>query len=536
MQQISTFKIGLTLLASLLATTSWAELPAGTKLAPEQSLRLAFPSSPDTLDPNMLKYGADFKTLRPVFDTLTRLNNQGKYVPVAAQSWSVSEDGLTWIFKLRPEAKWWDGKPVTASDFVYSWQRLTDRATAAPFGDYLVNANVVNAKEIFRGEKDKSELGVKALDDYTLEIKLTSPVAWLPEMLSAVLTAPVRQDLIEKYGDKWTAKENLVGNGPYQISSYQFNEQMTYSKWNDYWDAANVHLTKIQHDFTKDTNISYMRYLSGEYLVSEVPSQYIDKIEKEHANEVHKILAGRTGYLAFNPFRVPAKVRLALSLLTDRELITSQVLKTNIPTSSFASPYLADLQDVKQQAWFGRPQEENNAQARQLLAEAGYTPENPLVITLSQPISNENSKLYVAVANLWKTGSNGAVVLKQEALEPVALYAKYPKLDYDFIFAGYGMDYTQASTMYNIFLSDSPINNKRWQNPEYDRLLAEANSTIDGNKRAELYAQANELLVTDSPFQPVWYVQNTIIKKPQLQGYYTGLALTYYRDMYIVAE
>ncbi|RIY37946.1 peptide ABC transporter substrate-binding protein [Psittacicella gerlachiana] len=531
------FKLSLSALGASLMLLTQATLASeinGAKLAPQQELRVAFPASPDTLDPNYLKYSADFRTLRPVFDTISRLNSEGKYVPVAAQSWQVSEDGLTWTFYLRKEAKWQDGKPVTAQDFVYSWQRLTDPNTAAPFGDYLVNANILNGKEIYARELPPSALGVKALDAYTLEVKLTAPVAWLPEMLSTPITAPIRQDLIEKYGEQWTKVEHLVGNGPYKISSYQFNEQMTYTKWDDYWDATNVHLTQIRHDYTKDTNVSYMRYLSGEYLFSEIPSQYLEKVQQERPQEVYKVLAGRTSYLAFNPFRIEPRVRQALSLLTDRKLLTSQVLKAHIPTSAFAFPYLADLEIIEQQDWFKNSQSTNNAQARELLKEAGYTPENPLVITLSQPISNENNKLYVAVANLWKTGSQGAVILKQEALEPVALYAKYPKLDYDFIFATYGMDYPQASTFYNIFLSYSPINNKRWQNPQFDQLLHQANTTIAKEQRQQLYAQAHELLIKDSPFEPLWYPENLILKKPELGGYYTGLALNYYRDMYIL--
>ncbi|RIY32751.1 hypothetical protein CKF54_04260 [Psittacicella hinzii] len=522
---------------SLMATTATnvqAAPPAGTDLAKEQTIKLAFPSSPDTLDPNMLKFGPDFKTLRPVFDTLTRLNNLGEYVPVAAESWQQSEDGLTWIFKLRPEATWQDGKPVTAADFIYSWQRLTNPKTGAAYGDYLVQANIVNAKEIFSGKKAPEELGVRALDDYTIEVKLTAPVAWLPQMFSAVMTAPVRQDLIAKYGDAWTNPANLIGNGPYKVTYYRVNDRMVYSKWDKYWGAKDVTLTQVTHEYQKDPVAAYYRYLAGEFALSEVPAQYRDVINQERPNEVYKIPAGRTAYFSFNLQRIPdERVRLALSLLTNRQLLTEQIIHSNTPTSVFGSPYLSDLQDVKQQDWFFNSQEANNARANELLEQTGYSATNPLVLTLTQNASPENNKIYVALADIWRRATHGTVVLKQEAVESTAYFDKYNRTDYDLIIASYGMDYTQASTLYNIFLSDSPINNKKWLSPEYDKLVLTANSTINDAERAALYAQANQVLVNGLQAAPVWYVETLLLKKPNLQGYYTGLGVNYYRDMYL---
>ncbi|MFC6276861.1 peptide ABC transporter substrate-binding protein [Psittacicella hinzii] len=516
---------------------AYAVVPAGTKLAAQQTLALAFPASPDTLDPNLLKFSADFKTLRPVFDTLTRLNNEGKYIPVGATSWDVSDDGLTWTFHLRKEAKWQDGKAVTAHDYVYSWRRLTDPKTAAPYGDYLAQANVKNAKEVYSGKLPVSALGVKALDDYTIQVQLTYPTAWLYQMFSSVMTAPVRKDLIAKYGELWTNPDHFVGNGPYKIGYYRVNDQMVYDKWNGYWDAKNVHLTQVRHDYVKDPVTAYYRYLSGEYLVSDVPAQYLDLINKERPKEVFHVPAGRTAYFSFNTQRIPdANVRKALSLLTDRSMITKQIIKSNVPTSAFASPYLDDLELVKQQPWFKQAQKTNVATAVELLKQAGYTPANPLRLTLTQPSTPENDKIYVALAGSWRQASGGLIDLKQEAVEATSYYDKYNRTDYDLIIASYGMDYTQASTFYNIFLSDSPINNRKFISKEYDNLVVTANRSTDKATRQKLYAQANQVLVDGYQAAPLWYVETLILKKPQLKGYYTGLGVTYYQDMYIVAN
>ncbi|RIY33164.1 hypothetical protein CJP74_02600 [Psittacicella melopsittaci] len=519
----------------LLPLSAQAQVPAGVKLAAKQELTLTLPQSPNTIDPTFINFVQEFKSVRPVFDTLTRLDNTGKYVPVAAQSWEVSEDGLTWTFHLRPQAKWQDGKPVTAQDFVYSWQRLTDPKTAASMADYLANTGVVNAREVYEGKLPPIQLGVKALDDYTLQVSLLHPVPWFEQIVSAAVTAPLRKDIIDKYGEQWTQAQNIIGNGPYKIASYRFNEQMVYQKWDGYWDAKNVHLTRVTYEYIKDPLTQYYRYLEGEYLVSEIPAQYQELVQKERPNEVIKVLTGRTAYMEINPHRfADHRILEAFSLVVDRNLLTRQILRANIPTTAFAPPYLSDLQDVKQQPWISESQAQRNARATELLAQAGYTRQKPLVITLTQNATRENERLYVALANILSRGTNGAVQLKQNPLEAAAYFGTFRNTNYDMVIKTWGMDYSQASTLYNIFLSNSAYNSVKWKNPEYDRLVLTANQTLDDQERAKLYAQANEILLKDSPYAPLWYVETLMLKKPELQGYYTGLALNYFRDMYIV--
>ncbi|RIY37945.1 peptide ABC transporter substrate-binding protein [Psittacicella gerlachiana] len=530
-------KLSLAILA-FTGFTSFAQavtLPPGVVLAKQQTLSFNLNTYPNTLDPTYMYYGVEFQTGRPVFDTLVRLDNQGNYIPAAASSWEQSEDGLTWIFHLRQGATWQDGVAVTADDFVYAWQRLTDPKTAAHYGDYLAVANLVNAREINEGKKDPSTLGVKALDAYTLEIKLTQPTAWLPEILGWLNTAPVRKDLIEKYGEAWTNPEHLVGNGPYKITQAVVNDHMVYQKWDDYWDAKNIYITEIRHEFINNPTMAYYKYLEGAYLVANIPNQFREKMRQERPHELTRISTLNTSWLTINPKYVPdARVRQALSLLTDRQTMTQKVIGSHTPTTTLVPLRIRDGQLATQAPYFEQPQAHNNAQAIALLQEAGYSAQNPLKLTFLTSTNPEDVKIFVALQGMWKQNSGNIVQLEQEALETKVWQQRYRSANFQLLIASWSADFDQASSFYNLFISNSPFNQGMYANPEYDRYVNLANKELDAQKRAQYYAQANSILQQDLPVIPLWHVQNQILKSPALGGYYTENFIRYYRDMYLV--
>ncbi|RIY32752.1 hypothetical protein CKF54_04265 [Psittacicella hinzii] len=528
----------LTLLASAFTFGLGAQavnIPEGVELAQKQTLSFNLNTYPNTLDPTYMYYGVEFQTGRPVFDTLVRLDNTGKYIPAAASSWEQSADGLTWIFHLRQGATWQDGVPVRAQDFVYAWQRLTDPKNAAHYGDYLAVANVVNAREINEGKLAPTTLGVTAIDDNTLEIKLTQPTAWLPEILGWLNTAPVRQDLIEKYGDAWTRPENIVGNGPYKITAAQVNDYMTYSKWDGYWDAANIVITDIRHEFINNPTMAYFRYLEGEYLVANIPTQFKEKMRQERPDELTNITTLNTAWLTVNPKYVPdVRVRQALSLLINREVMTKNVIGSNNPTTAVSPAAIRDGQEVTQADYFYRPQEVNNAEAIKLLTEAGYSATNPFKLVYLTPSDSESMKRFVALQGMLKQNSQRIVQLSQEALESKVWQQRYRSGDFQVLQGSWSADFDQASSFYNLFISHSPFNQGMYSNPEYDKLVELANRDLDAKQRAHYYAEANKVLQRDLPVIPLWNVQNQILKSPTLGGYYTENFIRYYRDMYIM--
>ncbi|WP_222987467.1 ABC transporter substrate-binding protein [Psittacicella hinzii] len=518
--------------------TQAADIPKGTVLAEKQELNYNYVSSPDTIDPTLSQYSNSFSVNRMLFDTLVRQNSHGDYVGQAAKSWEVSEDGLTWTFHLREDAKWSDGQPVKAKDFVYSWQRLTDPKTAAAYGDYLVTANVANAKEVFEGKAPVTELGVSAPDDYTLVVKLTQPTPWLSQMVTLGVLSPLRQDVLEKFGDNWTGVDNIVTNGPFLLKVNRLNDTMDFERNPNHWDAANTVITKVHFDFIQNPLTGYYKYLTGEYPTTGIPTQFKKKVLEERPEELITIQTLSTSYFKVNNKRVTdPRVRKAIALLVNRNVLTEKILGGHKPTSQFTPPLIKDGQYVKQAYWLNRPHEENVAEAIELLKEAGYTKEKPYELTYLMMSGSLENKIYVALAGMIKQGSGGLIDFKQEVLESKAWVQRVSgERDYDITTSGWNADYDQASTFFNLFSCNSSINDILYCNPEYDRVLDEANRTQDAEKRAQLYAQLNDIIVgQDYAVIPLYNTDVLALKSPALQGYNEKNDVRYFNDYYFVA-
>ncbi|RIY35719.1 peptide ABC transporter substrate-binding protein [Psittacicella gerlachiana] len=514
-----------------------ADIPKGTVLAEKQELNYNYGSSPETIDPTLSQYSDSFAVNRILFDTLVRQNSNGDYVGQAAESWEVSEDGLTWTFHLRKNAKWSDGKPVVAKDFVYSWQRLTDPKTGAGYGDYLSTANVVNAKEAFEGKVPLTELGVSAPDDYTLVVKLTQPTPWLAQMVTLGVLSPLRQDVLEKHGEKWTAVGNIVTNGPFLLTQNRLNDTMDFVKNPDHWDAANTVITKIHFDFINNPLTSYYKYLTGEYPTTGIPTQFKKQVLAERPEELIQIQTLSTTYFKVNVERVPdVRVRKAIALLIDRKTFTERILGGDTPTAQLTPPLIKDGQKVTQAYWLNRPHKENVAEAIQLLTEAGYTKEKPFTITYLMSGGSESNKYYVAISGMLKQATNGLIDIKQEVVESRTWMQRVStEKDYELAMSGWNADYDQASTFFNIYTCNSPINDVNYCNPEYDRLLDLANRSQDAEERAELYRQINDIIVNDYPIIPLFNTDFLALKSPALGGYNPKNDVRYFNDYYFIA-
>lgn len=546
MKKISTLAAALTLAGlvgagfGLSTSANAAYIPEGTKLAEKQELNYNQGSSPDTIDPTLSSFSSSFLIARMLFDTLVRQDSTGEYIPWAAQSYDVSPDGLTWTFHLRKEAKWSDGKPVLAKDFLYSWQRLTDPKTAATYGDYLVTANVKNAKEVFSGEKKPSELGVEASNDYTLVVHLTQPTPWLPQMLTLNVTAPLREDVITKHGENWTRPENIVTNGPFVIKEYRLNDRMDFVKNEKHWDAAHTVITKVHFDFIQNPNTSYFKYLTGEYPTTGIPVQYLKQVKQERPEELIEIQTLSTSYFKFNAAVEKLKdprVRRALTLLVDRKFITEKILGGQTPTSILPPPGIKDAQYIHQEAWLERPQKENVEEAIKLLTEAGYSKDKPLEVTLLSSGGADSNKMYVALNGLFNKASGGLVKLDQEVVEGRTwLQRVTTEKRYEIAISGWNADYDQVSTFYNVYTCDSQLNDVAYCNPEYDKLLAQANATNDPEERAKLYVKVNEIFQRDMPVGPLWNTKFLALKSPALHGYNEKNDVRYFYDYYFIAD
>ncbi|WP_222987580.1 ABC transporter substrate-binding protein [Psittacicella hinzii] len=520
----------------ILYSAKWENtIPANVKLNKVQFLQRNAKENPATIDPGKLSDSNSINVARSLFDTLVRQAPDGHYVGVAAKAWKQSADGLTWTFYLRPEATWSDGKPVTAHDFVYAWQRLVDPQNASVYIDYLANANVKNAQEISQGKLAPQELGVQALDDYTFVVHLKQATPWFTQLVTLGVLSPVRQDKIEQFGDQWTHPENFVGNGPYILTENIINGHITFVKNPKYWDAKNVTIDKSEYIFMTDINMIYNKYLANEVLTADIPPNIYNKVLQERPNEVKEYIDPFTWSLYFNVDKFPdVKVRRALKLLIDNRYLTNVILKAGQPTSIFTPTFLADGQLATEEAYFTRPYQENVEEAIELLKQAGYSKEKPLHFSLLAPREQLINVTLVAIQGWFQQKTNGLVKMDTNIMERKVYESVVQSKDYQVRLGWLRADYDQASSFYNTLLCNNGQNSTLWCNPEYDAIVLEANKTVDERKRAELYAKANEIIQAQTPVAPIYLKGAYLLQSPALGGLSLKVKRRFLRDYYVI--
>lgn len=529
-------------LGIIIPNTSLAvTLPAGTKLAQNQHLSYAISSTPESLDPGLDVNWNIQQVQKSVFDTLVRQDNTGAIVGVGAVSWETSSDGLTWIFHLRPEATWSDGQTVTAYDYVYAWQRVIDPKTASLGADFIAALNLLNTSAIQKGELAATKLGVYAKDKFTLVLHLSKPTPWLLDTLSMLPTAPIRQDLIEKYGDKWTRAENIVSNGPYKLVHNKFNDNLLFTLRDDYWDRKNIYITSINYQVLPSGQSSYLKYLAGEFYTARVPAQYMDQALKERPQEIIAEPYPSTYALVINnrleKFK-DLRVRQAMNLLIDRDFIAQKFYKFYTPTTTVAPSILDDGQLQLEQSNLLDPQEraQNIQKAIALLDAAGYTSDKPLEITWLYTKGRDADRNNLAMSSMLSEFSQGRIKVSMQAADRTTYYYRVQKHDFDVAFYILNSDFYHVASFYNNFNATSSNNYSGWSSPTFTALYELAYNTKDNSQRRMIYQQLNQILQQEVPVIPILLSARVIVKSPALGGFNGKLPFTYMRDYYIIAD
>ncbi|MDX6910175.1 oligopeptide ABC transporter substrate-binding protein OppA [Hafnia paralvei] len=498
-----------------------ADVPAGVKLAAKQELVKNNGSEVQSLDPHKIEGVPENNVTNDLMEGLTQHDTQGKTIPGTAASWD-NKDFKVWTFYIRPDAKWSNGKPVTAEDFVYSWQRIVDPKTASPYASYLQYAHVENVDDIIAGKKDKSTLGVKALDDKTFQVTLTEPVPYLAEMTSHYAMKPVNKEAVEKFGDKWTLPENYVSNGAYKLKDWVVNERIVLERNPEYWDNAKTVINKVTFLPIASEVTDVNRYRTGEIdlTYNNMPIELFQKLKKEIPNEVKADPYLCTYYYEINNQKPPfndERVREALKLGLDRDIIVNKVKNQgDLPAYGFTPPY-TDGAKLTPPEWFGWSQEKRNEEAKKLLAEAGYGPDKPLTFNLLYNTSDLHKKLAIAAASIWK--KNLGVNVKLENQEWKTFLDTRHQGTYDVSRAGWCADYNEPSSFLNMMLSDSSSNTPHYKSAAFDKIMAGALQTNSKEARAGVYQQAEQQLDKDSVIVPVFYYVNARLVKPYVGGY-----------------
>ncbi|KKC99206.1 peptide ABC transporter substrate-binding protein [Photobacterium halotolerans] len=533
--KVKALAAGISLLISGVAYA--ADVPAGVTLAEKQEIVWSLGGEVPTLDPTMTTDDSSSKVISDLFDGLVSEDQEGNIIPALATHWDISADGKTVTFYLRDGLRWSNGEPLTAHDVEYSFKRNADPASAAPYSWYLGTANILNAVDITDGKKDKETLGVKAVDDKTVQFSLTQPTPYFVKMLSHPSTFPVYRKAIEKYGDSWTSPDHIVSSGAYTLTNWVVNERIDLVRNPAYWNDAKTVINKAAYLAIENQTAEYNRYRTGEIdITATFPLEQYQQIKQERPDELLTMPSLATYYYLFNLDKKPfddVRVRKALAYAIDRDVVTQRILgQGQIPAYGVTPPAVAGF-DAPELPWASLSQKERNQKARELLKEAGYSKDNPLKFELVYNTNEAHKKLALAMLSMWKQSLPVEVDLANQ--EWKTFLQKLAQKDFSLARYAWVGDYNEASTFLSYFESKG-MNYSRWANKAYDKAMADALAAKSDQERNHFYQEAERIFAEDMPAIPVYFYTKTVIKSPKVGGYSTTNASSnrYTRDLYIM--
>ena len=490
----------------------------GTTLAADQWLTRGLDAMPRSLDPSLLTDNDAQRVTDDLFEGLTTLGPDGSAVPGVAASWEVSADGRTWIFHLRPEARWSNGDAVTAADFIYAWRREVNPKTGAEYAQAL--APLEGAIAIASGKAPVASLGATAVDSHTIRMSLNAPTPYLLNLLADSYMQPLHRATIERYGDDWTRPEHMVSNGPFVLKELVIGDRITLQKNPLYWAAAGVHLSRVVL-FPLSDPAQVSRFMAGDVaFTSSFPSSQFGWLKSQLGEQV------RTGsYIAVTkmslnmlegPFARNRNLRLALTMSLDRQVLAEKLRQgLQQPAYSLVPPLPGYRQQLPD--WASWNDERRHAEARRLYAAAGYSAARPLQMQLDYPTDEESRDFFDAIAAMWRVNLGAEVEPYNEEfrvlLQNLALHT--PKL---FVDAWVG-DYPDPYTFLQLYQTGFEQNFAAYTDPKFDALLASAASEAEPARRYRYFEQAEDRLNGEAPYIPLLFNASKHLVKPYVKGW-----------------
>jgi oligopeptide transport system substrate-binding protein len=526
--------VSLTLAAGALAGVHAATIPPGAQLSPRQEMVRNNGAEPESLDPAYIESVNAGEIERDLFEGLTSTNHHGDVVPGVAESWKQT-DATTWVFKLRKTAAWSNGQPVTADDFVYAWRRFLDPKTASKIAStYAVY--LLNGLDVVAGKKPLTDLGVKAIDKQTLEVKTAGPVPYLLQVVSVAQYSPQPRATIDKFGKDWTKPANMVSNGAFVLKDWSVNSKVVIEKNAKYWDAANVQLTRVTFLCVEDGNADLKLYQSGEedFMQQLAPGAFT-ALKAQYPNEMHNGPLLGIRYYSLNnddPLLKDVRVRKALSMVLDRDILSTKVTADGqAPLYGLAVKGLAAI-DQTRYDWADWPMDKRVAEAKKLLAEAGVKPGTHLKFTYNN--SDYHKKMAIFAASEWKTKLG--LETDMDSLEFKVLIRKRHDGDFQIARNGWVATFNDATVFTTLVQCGSESNDDRNCNKKADDLIAQGNLSTDPAKREALLTQAAKLVMDDYPMIPLLQYSVPRLIKPWVGGYDDSNGTDRYRskDFYIL--
>ncbi|CAN5269559.1 peptide ABC transporter substrate-binding protein [soil metagenome] len=478
-------------------------------------------NEPESLDPHASRTDSASNVLRDLFEGLVTFDASGELAPGAAESWVISDDGLTYTFRLRENARWSNGQPVTAPEFVFSLRRLVDPQTAAPYAQMI--EPVANAGRITAGERQPADLGVSAPDERTLVVRLEAPTPYLLAIFTHPSTFPVHPPNLEAEGSAFARPGRLVSNGAFRLVAWVSGSHVTLVRNRHYHGNDSNAIDAVRFHHIVDQSSELKRYRAGELdFTYTVPPEQFAWIEKHLGDELHISPALNVYFYGFNltrtPFAGDLALRKALSMAVDREQITDKILgRGEMPAYGWVPPGIHDY-EPQSFDYAGWDRERRLEAARRLYASAGYSRDHPARFELRYNTGGDHERIAVAIQSMWKQALGAEARLVNEEFRVLIQNMREKKVTQMFRSSWVG-DYNDAYTFAQVMDSRFGLNMTGYENPAYDRLLAEAASATDLERRRELLEKAERLMLADHPVIPIYFYVNKHLVKQHVHGW-----------------
>jgi len=511
----------------------------GEALADDQTFTYSLLDEFTTADPQMVEDVSGSYFVRDLFEGLMNQDGDGNLIPGVATGYTTNDAKDVYTFTLRDNARWSDGNPVTAHDFVYAWRRLADPATASPYSWFADIMALENVGAVMSGESPPEALGIRALDNHTLEVRLTASLPYFAAMTTHASTFPSPQWTVRTFGDNWTKPGNIVGNGAYVLTEHIPNETATRERNTMYWNNDATIIDKVVTLVINDENTDFTRWEAGETDKGAVPSGQYPRLKAEYPDEAISFPRLCTYYMTFNlsPSGPEAfkdvRVRQALSYALDRSVVTDKILQGGQIQAFTFTPGATAGFEVPAVAFGQMSQDQRNVNAKLLMAAAGYGPDNPLKFEYMYNTSEGHKKIAIGAQQMWKETLGAEATLANQ--EWKTFLKTRGGQNFDVARGGWCGDYNEASTFLDLMTTPSGYNDGKFSNAEVDELMTSARTMSDATSN---YTRVEEIMANEMPIIPVYHYTGVFMLRNNLKGWpFNNVEQNVYsRDLYKVAD
>jgi oligopeptide transport system substrate-binding protein len=473
---------------------------------------------PESLDPALAEAVQEFSVLGDLYEGLLARDAAGNIITGAAESWTVSSDGLTYTFRLRRDARWSDGTPVAAKHFVAGMRRTLSPEAGSAFATLLYP--IENAEAVAQGSLPATALGIMAPDDMTLVIRLHAPAAYLPWLLTMPIAFPFIDDGGDGHG-RFSDPARFIGNGPFLLAEWEPGSHVRLRRNPEFREASDVAIDEVIYYSISEPITEVNMYRAGELDITfGVPGSHLARLRETHASELRIAPYLAVYYLAFDLSEAPfdnRALRQALSMAIDREALVSILGRGEQPAYGLIPDGLADYTPARA-AWRSLPADERLERARELYAAAGYSDELPLRVTLLHDAADIHETIALAVSEMWRKTLGVDVRLDKREWK-YFLSTRKNRDDWEVMRFSWTGDFDHPATFADTFRSTSPQNLPGYASERFDQLLSEAEATVAPDEQMRLYEAAEAVLLEDAPIAPLYFYVSEHLVSPAISGY-----------------